>query len=156
MVTVSFSVLLDKVLSGEKHHTIRKFNFDRLEQASRLGIQVYWKQRVMKPANEPHHLFDTTLEKVQVLKFTETWWPCHMAWIYPRDFTRKDELRDAVEWLRGERGEEMALYEAKALARKDGFDHIVTMSKKFEEMYKDEHGGLWAGITFAPPLSMGP
>ena len=160
MVVISFSVLLEGVQSGKKHHTIRKFNLPRLEQMARLGIQVYWKQRAIQynPPREPHHLFNTQLTCVEALKFTSDWWPCHMGYLSQADLINEPyEVNEVwVKQLIKQEPVQMTKAKATTLAKKDGFDSVEEMSKVFRAKYGDEMGGLWSGITFRPPGPMEP
>lgn len=46
MVAISFTVFKNKIISGEKKQTIRKWSETRVNQMKKLKVlQLYWKQR---------------------------------------------------------------------------------------------------------------
>jgi hypothetical protein len=149
MVAYSFMVFLPDLLSGKKTHTIRRLNIDRIEQSNRLGMQIYWKQRKLRPrdSKEPHLLFNAKFVKAQILQFTEEWWPCAMGWIEPMP---SGHSLHVSQWPASIT---MTVEDAGALARRDGFDSTLSMQAQFRKMYKDAHQGTWVGIYFTPYLT---
>ncbi len=142
MVAFSFTILLEKILSGEKHHTIRRYNERRIEQTLRLGMQIYWKQRVR---GQSRYLFDTKLNEVQILTFNEKWWPSVVGRILRNPAGALHVKERWPSWRR------MTRAEANDLARKDGFESIQALQAQLRLMYKDAHQGDWAAHDFYPP-----
>lgn len=124
MVAISFSVFKDKLVSREKQQTIRKIDVPRLEQMSKLGIQIYWKQRDSK---ESEKLYNAKLKSFMYIKFDEKGYPRYQILTTdqfgPIDFD--PQLR------------ELTIEEQEELARRDGFDSLKKMAKWFRKKYGD-------------------
>lgn len=139
MVAISFSGLLDGVMSGRKQHTIRRYNQKRTEQMARLGLQMFWKQRTP----QCRKLFDSRFVLGQLIEFDKNWWPYWAGMVYPEIFR--------IEGRYWPPPRKMTKDEANTLAVKDGFRNVEEMQARFREMYGKAHEGTWIGITFTPP-----
>jgi hypothetical protein len=143
--------MLDSLQDGTKTHTIRKYNPIRVEQMARHGLHIYWKQRrlISRDSKEPHFLFKSWFVKGQLLEFDEMWRPSDKGRIYvePNPEENPTPLHVSL-WPEAV---VMTETEANALAQKDGFKSVYQMAAAFREMYGDDHGGIWIGITFTPP-----
>lgn len=137
MVALSFSVMKEKLLSGEKTHTIRKLNTNRLHQMEKLKkLQIYWKLRT----KQTEKLFDATLVDISVFQLDSSGYP--WAWIadptYPFACNTGIDC-DLVKFPHED---------ANKLAIKDGFASIEDMQKWFVDKYGKDTPGDYAGITF--------
>jgi hypothetical protein len=139
MVSISFSVMKDKLLSGEKKHTIRKINnLKRLNQMKRLKkLQIYWKLRT----KYTEKLFDATLVAISTFHLDETGYP--WAWIADPTYRFARNTTSDVDLL-----VKFTHDEANKLAIKDGFSSIEDMQAWFVNKYKEKVSGDYAGITF--------
>ncbi len=122
MVAISFSVFKDKILSGEKRQTIRRFTEKRYKQILNADrLQLYWHQR----SKDGYLLKEVKLSRIYFLAF------------------REDENGKIRLWLK-ERENSLSFFPAKEwlsdyVAEMDGFDSYESMLKWFLEHYgKDE------------------
>lgn len=136
MVSLSFSNMRDKLISGEKRHTIRKLNFKRLHQMRKTNIlQIYWKLRT----KETDKLFDAKLIDVTLFVLDKTGYP----WAYVGDATYPFSCVDIdVDLIR------FPHRDAEKLAKKDGFVSIEEMQTWFVKQYGDNTHGDYVGIEF--------
>ena len=139
MVAISFSVMKDKLLSGEKTHTIRKLNINRLHQMAKLKkLQIYWKLRT----KETEKLFDAEFVGATIFNLDSNGYP--WAWVgddtYPFACNNVSPVdADLIKF---------PINYATSLALEDGFDSIEDMQKWFVSKYNDRVSGDYMGIRF--------
>ena len=138
MVAISFSVMKDKLLSGEKSHTIRKIkNLKRLHQIARLKkLQIYWKLRT----KYTEKLFDATLVDISMFHLDKNGYP----WAWVSDPTYPFACNHGVDCDLVKFPHEYA----EKLAIKDGFNSIEEMQAWFVNKYKEKVSGDYMGISF--------
>lgn len=129
MVAISFSVFREKILSGQKRQTIRKYSERRYKQLMncRVGkkhkLQLYWKQRT----KDCHLLFETHVHKIEFLRMR---WASN--WIEDANpFDYLQPCRVSSPGYRWEGSNAFSLEEAEQLARADGFDSF----REFEHFF---------------------
>lgn len=140
MVALSFSVMKEKLLSGEKEHTIRKINnFKRLHQMAKIKkLQIYWKLRT----KQTEKLFDAEFVGATMFHLDSSGYP--WAWVGDETYPFACNNVPSAEW-------DLIKFpyeEANKLAIKDGFTSIEEMQKWFVDKYGKDTPGDYAGITF--------
>lgn len=137
MVSISFSVMRDKLESGEKQHTIRKFNPKRIRQMIKhKKLQIYWKLRT----NQTEKLFDAEYKGCTMFYLDEHAYP----WANIGDSDYPFACNHGVDCDLVKFPHEYA----EKLAIKDGFNSIEEMQAWFVNKYKEKVSGDYMGISF--------
>lgn len=123
MTTISFSLFKDKLVSGEKTHTIRQLNIPYLESLRKNGIQIYWKQRT----KQREKLYDAVFTGVKFYQFNSHG---EIAWEVdaPQWDTDPNSFIDPPR-------RNLSYAEKLTLARKDGFKTLNELNVVFQRMY---------------------
>jgi hypothetical protein len=127
----------DKLLSGEKRHTIRRYNRKRAHQIAKIKkLQIYWKLRT----KYTEKLFDAELVKMTYIHLDDHGYP--WSWVGDRDNPFSCNIGADCDLVKFPREE------ADNLAKKDGFDSIEEMQTWFTAKYGNNVSGDYMGISF--------